>query len=46
MEIKELEKVEQAGIFGKLSQLGHEQVVFCHDEATGLKEIMAIHNTV
>lgn len=46
MEIKELEKVQHAGIFGTLSQLGHEQVVFCHDEATGLKSIIAIHNTV
>jgi leucine dehydrogenase len=46
MEIKELEKVEQAGIFGKLSQLGHEQVVFCYDDATGLKAIIGIHNTV
>jgi leucine dehydrogenase len=46
MEIKELEKVQQAGIFGTLAQLGHEQVVFCHDEATGLKAIIAIHNTV
>jgi leucine dehydrogenase len=46
MEIKELEKVEQSGIFGKLTQLGHEQVVFCNDEATGLKAIIGIHNTV
>ena len=46
MEIKELEKVEQAGIFGKLAELGHEQVVFCQDEATGLKAIIGIHNTV
>lgn len=46
MEIKELEKVEHAGIFGKLTQLGHEQVVFCNDEATGLKAIIGIHNTV
>jgi len=23
----------------------HEQVVFCHDEITGLKAIIAIHNT-
>jgi leucine dehydrogenase len=46
MEIKELEKVEQTGIFGKLAQLGHEQVVFCQDEATGLKAIIGIHNTV
>jgi leucine dehydrogenase len=46
MEIKELEKVQQAGIFGTLAQLGHEQVVFCHDEATGLRAIIAIHNTI
>ncbi len=46
MEIKELEKVQQVGIFGTLTQLGHEQVVFCHDEPTGLKAIIAIHNTV
>jgi leucine dehydrogenase len=45
MEIKELEKVEHAGLFGTLSQLGHEQVVFCNDEATGLKAIIGIHNT-
>lgn len=46
MEVKELEKVQAQGIFGTLAQLGHEQVVFCHDEATGLKAIIAIHNTV
>lgn len=46
MEVKEVEKVQHSGIFGTLSQLGHEQVVFCHDEATGLKAIIAIHNTV
>lgn len=26
--------------------MGHEQVVFCHDDATGLKAIIAIHSTV
>jgi leucine dehydrogenase len=46
MEVKEIEKVQQNGIFGTLTQLGHEQVVFCHDEPTGLKAIIAIHNTV
>jgi leucine dehydrogenase len=46
MEVKEIEKVQQSGIFGTLTQLGHEQVVFCHDEPTGLKAIIAIHNTV
>jgi len=44
MEIKELEKVS-TGIFGAVSELGHEQVVFCQDQATGLKAIIAIHNT-
>jgi leucine dehydrogenase len=46
MEVKAVEKVKESGIFGTLSQLGHEQVVFCHDEPTGLKAIIAIHNTV
>lgn len=45
MEIKELEKVEHSGLFGTVAQMGHEQVVFCYDEATGLKSIIAIHNT-
>ncbi|NBW35095.1 MAG: Glu/Leu/Phe/Val dehydrogenase [Cytophagia bacterium] len=46
MQVKELEKVSTAGIFGTLTQMGHEQVVFCNDEATGLKAIIGIHNTV
>jgi leucine dehydrogenase len=46
MEVKELEKVQHSGIFGTVAQLGHEQVVFCNDNATGLKAIIAIHNTV
>jgi leucine dehydrogenase len=46
MQVKELEKVETAGIFGTLTQMGHEQVVFCNDKATGLKAIISIHNTV
>ena len=44
MEIKELEKTG-TGIFSTLNQLGHEQLVFCHDEATGLKAMIGIHNT-
>lgn len=44
MKLKELEKVN-TGILGALTELGHEQVVFCKDEATGLKAIIAIHNT-
>ncbi|MCF8330608.1 MAG: leucine dehydrogenase [Crocinitomicaceae bacterium] len=29
-----------------MSVMGHEQVLFCNDSATGLKAIIAIHNTV
>lgn len=32
-------------IFEKVQQMGHEQVVFCHDANSGLKAIIAIHNT-
>lgn len=46
MNVKELQKVKEAGIFGTLTQMGHEQVVFCNDTATGLKAIIAIHNTI
>lgn len=43
-------KTNQAALeSGPLSQMGtfdHEQVVFCNDKSTGLKAIIAIHNTV
>lgn len=32
--------------FQEIADLGHEQVVYCHDEPTGLKAIIGIHNTV
>lgn len=31
--------------FDRISQDEHEQVVYCYDKATGLKAIIAIHNT-
>jgi glutamate dehydrogenase/leucine dehydrogenase len=46
MSVKTLETVKEEGIFGTLSGSGHEQVVFCHNEATNVKAIIAIHNTV
>lgn len=46
MSVKTLETLEVQGIFGSLLDFGHEQVVFCNDKATGLKAIIAIHNTV
>jgi leucine dehydrogenase len=33
------------GVFDKMAEQGHEQVVFCYDRASGLKAIIAIHDT-
>ena len=33
-------------IFDAISKYGHEQVVFCHEQATGLRAVIAIHNTI
>lgn len=34
------------GILSRMEEMEHEQVLFCHDKQTGLKAIIAIHNTV
>jgi len=39
-------QIKQDPVFGQLSFDGHEQIVFCNDEDTGLKAIIGIHNTV
>jgi len=46
LEIKTEEKVREGSIYGQITSLGHEQLVVCYDEPTGLKAIIAIHNTV
>jgi leucine dehydrogenase len=38
--------VGTGGIFDQISTLDHEQVMFCHDKATGLRAIIGIHNSV
>jgi leucine dehydrogenase len=37
---------ENSSVLEMMSDMEHEQVVFCHDKHTGLKAIIAIHNTV
>jgi leucine dehydrogenase len=46
VEINTQEKVKEGPIYGQITSLGHEQMVICYDEPTGLKAIIAIHNTV
>ena len=35
----------QQSVFAHMQQMGHEQVVFCHDPHSGLNAIIAIHDT-
>lgn len=35
----------QRSVFEHMQQMGHEQLVFCHDPNSGLNAIIAIHNT-
>ncbi|HLP10341.1 MAG TPA: Glu/Leu/Phe/Val dehydrogenase dimerization domain-containing protein [Flavobacteriales bacterium] len=37
---------QEAGPLSQMAGYGHEQVLFCNDKATGLRAIIAIHNTV
>ena len=48
MEVKILNNTELSAnpVIGQMNLYNHEQVVFCNDNATGLKAIIAIHNTV
>lgn len=41
-----LKELESQSVFDQTELMDHEQVVFCHDKALGLKAIIAIHNTV
>ena len=48
MEVKDIKEspLAQNPVIGQMIQYNHEQVVFCNDNDTGLKAIIAIHNTV
>lgn len=45
-EIISVNSLKNDPVFGQMSFDGHEQIVFCNDEDTGLKAIIGIHNTV
>ena len=38
-------EMESMRVFEKLAEYRYEQLVFCHDKATGLRAIIAIHDT-
>lgn len=46
LEVKNVkDSVENFQVIEKMSQMNHEQLVFCNDKETGLKAIIAIHDT-
>lgn len=45
IEVKE-NKLAENSIISQMTTYNHEQLVFCQDNATGLKAIIAVHNTV
>lgn len=48
MEVKNIENTDLAKnpVIGQMLEYNHEQILFCNDNATGLKAIIAVHNTV
>lgn len=48
MEVKNISEVKnnELGTLTQMIDMEHEQVLFCQDKKTGLKAIIAIHNTV
>ncbi len=44
-EIKDLNLAENP-VIAQMSAYNHEQLLFCNDNATGLKAIIAVHNTI
>ncbi len=47
-EVKKIEDTNLAEnpVIAQMSQYNHEQLLFCNDNATGLKAIIAVHNTI
>ena len=47
-EVKAFQDTDLASnpVIAQMSKFNHEQILFCNDNATGLKAIIAVHNTV
>lgn len=47
MNVKQIsnDQVQESTVIGQMAKMGHEQILFCQDEASGLKAIIAVHNT-
>ncbi len=45
LEVKEI-TTDKNSVLSQIVSMDHEQILFCQDRATGLKAIIAVHNTV
>jgi leucine dehydrogenase len=45
IDLKETSSLE-SDVLAQMMSMDHEQILFCQDKATGLKAIIAVHNTV
>lgn len=45
VEVNEVMPREKTSVFDQIEAMEHEQLVMCYDKATGLKAIVAVHNT-
>lgn len=46
LEVSDVASLNEDPVISQMSDMGHEQIVFCQDKASGLKAIIAVHNTV
>jgi leucine dehydrogenase len=48
LEVKEIQDTSLADnpVISQMTKYNHEQLLFCQDNATGLKAIIAVHNTI
>lgn len=37
--------IQEPAVLGKMAEYDHEQLLFCNDKTTGLRAIIAVHNT-
>ncbi|MBM3912761.1 MAG: leucine dehydrogenase, partial [Sphingomonadales bacterium] len=44
--IETLSTITPKGTMAAMEEMGHEQLVYCYDEASGLKALIGIHSTV
>ncbi|MDG1841504.1 MAG: Glu/Leu/Phe/Val dehydrogenase dimerization domain-containing protein [Crocinitomicaceae bacterium] len=48
MEVKKINDTDFSSnpVIAQMQNMGHEQILFCSDKSTGLKAIIAVHNTI